>query len=217
VTSESTVPAAPPVRGTRRAVAVLGSVAAVVLVIDAVTKYLVVAMLSDRAPVRLLGGAVYLSLTRNSGAAFSLGTRITFVFPVVTVLVIGWICWMARRLRSAPWAVALGLILGGALGNLADRIFRAPGFLVGHVIDFISLFNPDARYFAIFNAADSALTCGVILAILLELTGRRRDGSRMPGQAPTGSRSDKLRGSQAPTGSRSDKLRGSGAADDADD
>ena len=181
MTSESTVPAAPPIRGTRRAVVVLGGTALAVLVIDLVTKYLVVSKLSDRPPVRLLGGAVYLSLTRNSGAAFSLGTSITFVFPVVTVLVVGWICWMTRRLRSAPWAVALGLILGGALGNLTDRVFRAPGFLVGHVIDFISLFGPDARYFAIFNAADSALTCGVILAILLELTGRRRDGTRVQG------------------------------------
>jgi len=204
VTTESAVPAAPAVRGSRRAVVVLAVTGAVVLVLDVVSKHLVVAELSNRGPVRLLGGLVYLSLTRNSGAAFSLGTGITFVFPVVTVLVVGWICWMARRLRSAPWAVALGLILGGALGNLADRIFRAPGFLVGHVVDFISLFGPDGRYFAIFNAADSALTCGVVLAILLELTGRRRDGSQ-------------LRGGQAPTGSRSDKLRGSGKAGSADD
>jgi signal peptidase II len=183
VTSESTVPDAPPATAGTRAVTVLAGTALAVLVIDLVTKYLVVAKLSDHPPVRLLGGAVYLSMTRNSGAAFSLGTSITFVFPVVTVLVVGWICWMARRLRSAAWAAALGLILGGALGNLTDRIFRAPGFLVGHVVDFISLFSPDARYFAIFNAADSALTCGVILAILLELTGRRRDGSRVRGGA----------------------------------
>ena len=181
MTTESALPAAPTLRGTRRAVIVLAVTAAVVLVLDAVSKHLIVAALSNRGPVRLLGGLVYLSLTRNSGAAFSLGTSVTFVFPVVTVLVVGWIGWMARRLRSAPWAVALGLILGGTLGNLADRIFRAPGFLIGHVVDFISLFGPDARYFAIFNAADSALTCGVILAILLELTGRRRDGSRVRG------------------------------------
>ncbi len=186
MTTESTEPAAPPKRSTRRAVTVLAVVAAAVLVIDTVSKYLVVASLSDRAPVKLLGGAVYLSLTRNSGAAFSLGTGITFVFPVVTVVVVGWILWMARQLRSAPWAAALGLILGGALGNLADRIFRAPGFLVGHVVDFISLFSPDGHYFAIFNAADSALTCGVILAILLELTGRRRDGSRVRSGTATG-------------------------------
>ena len=70
-------------------------------------------------------------------------------------------------------------LLGGAMGNLGDRLFRAPGFLVGHVVDFISVFSPDGHYFAIFNVADSALCCGVALAILLEITGRRRDGTRL--------------------------------------
>jgi signal peptidase II len=176
VSEEQTVP---PARATRRAVLVLGIVATVIVVADVVSKYLVVAHLSHHAPVRLLGGAMYLTLTRNSGAAFSLGTGVTFVFPVVSLLVMGWIGWMARRLRSVPWGIALGLILGGALGNVADRVFRAPGFMVGHVIDFISVFSPDGRYFAIFNVADSALSCGVVLAILLELTGRRRDGTRV--------------------------------------
>jgi len=173
-----------PVRATGRSVAVLAGIAFVVLAIDLVTKYLAVARLSDHPPVRLLGGAVYLVLTRNSGAAFSLGTGYTFVFPVVSLLVIG---WMAARLRSVPWAVSLGLVLGGALGNLGDRIFRAPGFMVGHVIDFISVFSTDGHVFPIFNAADSALCCGVVLAILLELTGRRRDGTRV---RQTGTRDD---------------------------
>ena len=168
-----------PVRANRRAVAALAVAALVIVLADVLTKYLVVAKLSDQPPLRLLGGAVYFTLTRNSGAAFSLGTHLTFVFPVVSVLVIGWIGWMARRLRSVPWAVALGLVLGGAVGNLGDRLFRAPGFLVGHVVDFISVFSPDGHYFAIFNVADSALCCGVALAILLEVTGRRRDGTRL--------------------------------------
>ena len=168
-----------PVRANRRAVAALAVAALVIVLADVLTKYLVVAKLSDHPPVRLLGGAVYLTLTRNSGAAFSLGTHLTFVFPVVSLVVIGWIGWMARRLRSVPWALALGLVLGGALGNLGDRLFRAPGFLVGHVVDFISVFSPDGHYFAIFNVADSALCCGVALAILLEVTGRRRDGTRL--------------------------------------
>ena len=168
-----------PVRSTRRAVTVLAATGAVIVLADVLTKYLVVARLTGHPPVRLLGGLVYLTLTRNGGAAFSLGTHLTFVFPLVTVLVVGWIGWLARRLRSVPWAVALGLVLGGALGNLGDRLFRAPGFLVGHVVDFISVFSPDGHYFAIFNVADSALTCGVVLAILLEVTGRRRDGTRL--------------------------------------
>jgi signal peptidase II len=79
--------------------------------------------------------------------------------------------------------VSLGLVLGGALGNLGDRVFRAPGFLVGHVVDFFSVFSDDGHVFPIFNVADSALCCGVVLAILLELRGHRRDGTRATGPA----------------------------------
>lgn len=163
----------------RRAAIVLAVVAGLVLLTDVTTKQLAVANLSGRDPVRLLGGLVYLVLVRNSGAAFSLGTNLTFVFPLITFVVLGWIGWATTRLRSVPWAVALGLILGGAVGNLADRLFRAPGPLVGHVVDFISVFDAAGRAFPVFNAADSALTVGVVLAVLLELTGRRRDGTRV--------------------------------------
>src|SRR5262245_49804016 len=107
-----------------------------------------------------------------------MGTRLTFVFPVIAVLVVGWIAWMARRLRSIPWALALGLVLGGALGNFADRLFRAPGPFVGHVVDFVSLFDDAGRAWPVFNLADSALSIGVVLAVLLELTGFRRSGGR---------------------------------------
>ena len=153
-------------------------VAAVVIVIDQVVKYFAVAELTDHAPVRLLGGLIYLSLTRNGGAAFSMASGYTWIFPVVALVVVAWIVWMAKKLRSLPWAVALGLVLGGALGNFIDRLFRAPGPFRGHVIDMISAFAPYGERFAIFNIADSALTCGVILAILLEFTGRQRDGTR---------------------------------------
>jgi signal peptidase II len=163
----------------RRAVLILAATAVVALLADLGTKHLALATLEDRDPVRLLGGAVYLSLTRNSGAAFSLGSDYTWVFPLITTAVVSWICWMAVRLRSLPWAIALGLVLGGALGNLTDRIFRAPGVLVGHVVDMISVFDPYGQVFPIFNLADSALVCGVILAVLLEFTGRQRDGTRI--------------------------------------
>ncbi len=165
----------------RRPIGILGTAAGFVLLVDIVTKQLAVGGLAGREPVRLLGGAVYLDLIRNSGAAFSLGTGYTFVFPLITAIVVAWIGWTARRLRSVPWAVALGLVLGGALGNLTDRIFRAPGPMVGHVIDFVSLFGPEGRYYPVFNAADSALCVGVALAVLLELTGRRVDGTRARG------------------------------------
>jgi signal peptidase II len=101
------------------------------------------------------------------------------VFPLIAIVVMGAILYLARRLRSTPWALSLGLILGGAMGNFIDRLFRAPGPLQGHVVDFISVFAPAGERFPIFNAADSALFCGVVLAIILEFTGRRRDGTRV--------------------------------------
>ncbi|WP_341716888.1 signal peptidase II [Micromonospora sp. FIMYZ51] len=166
-------------RARRKPVTILLSLAVFALAVDLLTKHLALAELSDREPVRLLGGAVYLSLTRNSGAAWSLGSDYTFVFPVIAFGVLGWIAWMARTLRSVPWAISLGLVVGGVTGNLLDRIFRAPGWFVGHVVDMISVFDPYGRVFPIFNVADSALVCGVVLAVVLEFTGRQRDGSRL--------------------------------------
>ncbi|EEP70875.1 lipoprotein signal peptidase [Micromonospora sp. ATCC 39149] len=171
-------------RPRRRAIVILASVGLVAFLADLLIKHLALQALSDREPVKLLGGAVYLSLTRNSGAAWSIGSDHTWIFPLITMAVIGWIGWMALRLRSVPWGVSLGLVLGGALGNLADRIFRAPGHFVGHVVDMISLFDPYGQVWPVFNLADSALVCGVVLAVFLELTGRQRDGSRLGRKQP---------------------------------
>ncbi|GLW27118.1 signal peptidase II [Actinoplanes regularis] len=162
-----------------RAVVVLIATGLIALALDQWVKYLSTEHLDPNEPVRILGGLIYLSLLRNSGAAFSFGSDHTWVFPVITLVVVGWIGWMATKLRSAPWAVALGLVLGGALGNLTDRLFRAPGPFQGHVVDMISAFAPYGEKFAVFNIADSCLTVGVCLAVLLELTGRQRDGSRL--------------------------------------
>jgi signal peptidase II len=163
----------------RRAVAVLAGTALLAVLLDQITKELSTKELTEGEPVRILGGLVHLSLLRNSGAAFSLGSGYTWVFPLVTLAVVIWIGVMARRLRSVLWALALGLVLGGALGNLGDRLFRAPGVFRGHVVDMISVFGPYGEYFAVFNIADSCLSVGVVLAVLLELTGRQRDGSRL--------------------------------------
>ena len=163
---------------TRAALAVLGGTAVLAVALDQLVKVLATHQLTEGDPIRVLGGLLYLSLLRNGGAAFSFGTGFTWVFPVITLAVVGWIVWMGRRLRSVPWAVALGLVLGGALGNLADRLFRAPGPFRGHVVDMISLFAPYGKGFAVFNVADACLTVGVTLAVLLELGGRQRDGSR---------------------------------------
>ncbi|HVU93509.1 MAG TPA: signal peptidase II [Jatrophihabitans sp.] len=156
---------------------VFAAVAAVVLALDVVSKVLVVAKLPEgHRPVRLLAGGIYLDQTRNSGAAFSLGTGFTVILTAVALAVVVFIVRTAGRMRSTGWAIALGLILGGALGNLADRIFRAPGFLRGHVVDWISVFGPNGEHWPIFNLADSGIVCGAILAALLALFGVDLDG-----------------------------------------
>ena len=162
-------PPASPVRGKRR-LALFGTVALVVLTLDIVSKVLVVAELGHET-LRTLGGAIYLDQARNSGAAFSLGTGFTVLLTVVAIVVVAIILRTAGRMRSAGWAVALGLILGGALGNLSDRIFREPGFLRGHVVDWISVFGPNGQHWPIFNLADSAIVVGAILAGLLTMLG----------------------------------------------
>jgi signal peptidase II len=166
------------VGGRARAVTTMILTSLVVLTADILVKVWMVASMEDHAPVRLLGGAVYLVVTRNSGAAFSIGTQHTYLFPLITLAVLTWISFMALRLRSMPWAVALGLVMGGALGNFIDRIFRAPGFFVGEVVDYLALFAPSSRWFPIFNLADSALSVGVVLALILVLTNRHHDGTR---------------------------------------
>lgn len=159
-------------------VRLLAALAALVLALDVVTKVVAVAQLEGREPVAVLGGLVYLQLLRNPGAAFSLATGYTWALSIVMIAVIVVIVRVARRLRSAGWAVALGLVLGGALGNLTDRLFRAPGPLQGHVVDFVSLFAPDGRIWPVFNVADSSIVSGGILLVLLALTGRELDGTR---------------------------------------
>jgi signal peptidase II len=161
-----------------RKIRLLALIAVLVLAADLVTKVLAVARLEDRDPVELLGGAVYLVLVRNPGAAFSLATGYTWVLTIVAIAVVVVIVRVARRLRSAGWAVALGLVLGGALGNLADRIFRSPGPLQGHVVDMVSLFAPDGSVWPVFNVADASIVSGGALLVLLALLGRELDGTR---------------------------------------
>jgi signal peptidase II len=169
--------AADPPRAARTRLPVFLAVAVLALALDVVSKALVVAHLPEtHQPVRALGGAVYLDQARNSGAAFSLGTGFTVVLTVIALAVVVLIVRIAKRLRSVGWAIALGLVLGGALGNLADRVFRSPGVLRGRVVDWISLFGPDGAHWPIFNLADSAIVCGAVLAALLTLFGIEIDG-----------------------------------------
>jgi signal peptidase II len=162
----------------RRRVLLLAAVAAVVLALDVSSKIIAVAELEGREPVELLGGALYLPLIRNGGAAFGLAEGWTAVLALIAIGVVGFIGWIARKLRSAPWAIGLGMVLGGALGNLGDRIFRAPGPLRGHVVDFLSLFDPYGRVWPVFNLADSAICVGGVLIVTMALLQRDYDGTR---------------------------------------
>jgi signal peptidase II len=157
----------------RRNAGILVAVAVVVLALDVLSKHLVVEHLEHRDPIRLLGGALLLNVSRNSGAAFSFAQGATVLFTAVAVAVIVVIVRTARRLGSTAWAVSLGLLLGGATGNLVDRIFRSPGPGRGAVVDFI-----DFRVWPVFNLADSAIVVGGLLAVLLSMRGVELDGTR---------------------------------------
>ena len=165
-------PSATELPGRRRA-GLLAAVALLVLVADVVTKVLVVAELEGRRTIELLGGQLLLRVSRNPGAAFSFAEGATVLFTAVALVVIVVIVRTARRLRSPSWAVALGLLLGGATGNLVDRLLRAPGFARGAVVDFI-----DFQVWPSFNIADSGIVCGGILLVLLSLRGIEVDGTR---------------------------------------
>ncbi len=164
-------------RSARRTVLLL-SIAAAVVLVDIVTKVLVVATIQPGENIRVLGGLVYLTQIRNAGAAFSMATGMTWLLAIIALAVVAFIIRMAPKLRSTPWAVCLGLVLGGAIGNLIDRIFRAPGVMQGHVVDFVSVFAPNAEVFPAFNAADSGITVGGALLVLLAVLGYDYDGSR---------------------------------------
>ncbi|MGH3836100.1 MAG: signal peptidase II [Pseudonocardiaceae bacterium] len=162
----------------RRRTGLLAATAAVAFLLDVLSKIIVVATLQGHPPVELLGGGLYLVVYRNPGAAFSMATGLTWLLSLIALGVVVAIVRLAPRLRSTGWAFGLGLVLGGALGNLVDRLLRAPGPLRGHVVDFLSLLAPDGSVWPVFNLADSAIVCGGVVLVLLAATGREFDGSR---------------------------------------
>lgn len=161
---------------------IIAILAVLVLAADQFTKYLALQNLPYQEPVPVLGDFLILYLTKNPGAAFSLGEGVTWIFTIAlaaVAVVIGWLA--ATRVRSRLWAVALGLLLGGVLGNLTDRLFREPGFAIGHVIDFIN--TPWLWFFpgmspAIYNVADIFIVSMMIGVAILVLVGLHLDGSR---------------------------------------
>ncbi|WP_328590570.1 signal peptidase II [Rhodococcus spongiicola] len=168
--SQSDLPSSVPQRMMRMLVAI----AAVILGFDLLTKALAVAFIDPTDPVRIIGDTVTLTLVRNPGAAFSMATGMTWLLTLVAVGVVIGVIRMGRSLGSPWWALGLGLVLGGALGNLVDRIFRSPGPFQGHVVDFVSV-----GWWPVFNVADSAIVCGAILLVALTLFGVEPSGSRI--------------------------------------
>ncbi|MDO5740620.1 MAG: signal peptidase II [Ornithinimicrobium sp.] len=159
-------------RHPRRAALALG-LGGMWLALDQVTKAWAERSLTQGEPIAVVGDLLRLHLTYNSGAAFSLGTGFTPVLTVVASIISIIVIWQAIKVRSLPWAIALGLLLGGATGNLVDRYFRAPSPGMGHVVDFLRLPN-----FPIFNVADIGVTTAACLIALLALRGFHPDGTR---------------------------------------
>ncbi|QDP83309.1 signal peptidase II [Nocardia otitidiscaviarum] len=148
-------------------------IAAVLLGLDLLTKVVAVATLTPGEPVYLIGDWLRFSLVRNPGAAFSMATSMTWLLTLVAAAVVIGVIRIGRTLRSLWWAIGLGMVLGGALGNLIDRLFRAPGPLQGHVVDYLAV-----GWWPVFNVADSAIVCGAILLVVLTVFGFEPDGTR---------------------------------------
>jgi signal peptidase II len=178
-----------PVAGRRRGrlFAILVALAVVVYAADLITKTVALRTLEDEPPLVIIQNVLQFRVIFNSGAAFSIGTGMTFIFTFIAAGVVVAIVRTARKLRSLPWAITLGLLLGGAIGNLTDRLLRAPsGFgrstqFQGHVVDFIEVLPghfPVIDYFPVFNVADSAIVCGGILAVVLAWRNVQIDGTK---------------------------------------
>ena len=160
-------------RSKRLPVIMLWLVAVIVIIVDQVTKQWALSALSDGRHTALFGRALGLVLVRNPGAAFSFATGQTWIFALIASCVVAIIIRVSRNLASGSWAVALGLVLGGAVGNLIDRLLREPGFLRGHVIDFI-----DYGGYFVGNVADIAIVAAAAGIIILSLGGWEIDGTR---------------------------------------
>jgi signal peptidase II len=136
-------------------------VAVAAYAVDLGTKVVAVARLTPNDPVQAVGGLLRFELVRNPGAAFSTGTSYTLLLSVIAVVAAGVVIRFGSRLGDRTWAVALGLLLGGVCGNLTDRVFREPGFLRGHVVDFLEL-----PHWPVFNAADMLIDAAVVLIVI---------------------------------------------------
>ena len=141
-------------------------IAVVAWLVDLTTKVVAERELADRGPVDVVGSLLRLNLTRNAGAAFSTGTSLTPVIALFAAAAFVVVLVLATRVRTTGWAWALGLLLAGIAGNLTDRIFRDPGPLRGHVIDFLQL-----PHWPVFNVADICINAAAVLIVLQSVRG----------------------------------------------
>ena len=141
---------------------------------DQLTKWLAVDRLTGQPDHAVVGDLLVLHLTRNAGAAFSTGTGYTGLFTALAIVAVLVVVWLSRRVRNYMWAVAFGFLLAGITGNLTDRVFRAPGGLRGHVVDFLQL-----PHWPIFNVADMCINIAAALILVQAFRGIRLDGSRV--------------------------------------
>ena len=162
-------------RGTR-ALILLALVALGIYALDQVSKYLVVANMAEGEIVRVLNDVLQLHFVRNPGAAFSLASGSTWIFSIIAAAVVVFIIWFARRIRSLTWGLVFGLLLGGVLGNLTDRLVREPSFGEGHVVDFLSTpwLIP-----AIYNVADMSIVTSMVIFMILTIRGIGLDGEKI--------------------------------------
>jgi len=154
----------------------LAVTAFVVVALDQITKAVALAALDDGESVRAIDGVLHWTLQRNPGAAFGIFRRAPVLFTVLAIVIAAAIVVAAPRVHDRLNGAALGLVLGGALGNLGDRLFRPPGPFRGRVVDFI-----DLRVWPTFNVADVAVVVGAVLLALASL----RAGSSRPPSGPT--------------------------------
>lgn len=150
---------------------------------DQLTKLWVVETMTEGQMTEVIPPILSWHFIRNSGAAFSIGEDVTWIFAIFQAVVPVIVFWLSRRLGSIWWSIAFGLLAGGALGNLTDRLFREPSFGMGHVVDFIAFPN-----FAIFNIADSAVVGAVIVICILTIKGIGIDGTPAEAGGPERSR-----------------------------
>jgi signal peptidase II len=149
------------------------SVFAIAYATDVITKILAVEKLTGRPDVELIGSFLTLHLVRNPGAAFSTGTRFTVALTCLAIVAGCVVVYFGWRARSRLWVLGLGLLLGGVLGNLTDRLFRDPGPFRGHVVDFLRLPN-----WPVFNVADICINVAAVIIVIQAFRGVRVDGTR---------------------------------------